>query len=184
MSIMEHWYVFQSKPHKERQVADQLQRRRLDVFLPMARVSPVNPRAARERPYFPGYLFAKGDIETAGIGAVQWLPGLNRLVQFGGQPAAVADGFIAELRRRIADIRAAGGLMFDGLERGVQVRITSGPFAGYEAVFDVRLTGAERVRVLIEWIEHAHRRGRSGAGPRYVPVELNVSSIEKVRRKH
>ena len=43
------WYVLQSKPHKERQVASLLGSRNLEVFLPLLRCSPVNPRAARER---------------------------------------------------------------------------------------------------------------------------------------
>jgi transcription antitermination factor NusG len=45
------WYVLHTKPHKERQVASLLRSRSLEVFLPLLRVNPVNPRAARERPY-------------------------------------------------------------------------------------------------------------------------------------
>ena len=186
---MFHWYVFHAKPHKERQVAEQLRQRGCDVFLPLVRISPVNPRAARERSFFPCYLFARLDLEAVGVNTIQWLPGLHRLVQFGGQPAVVPDNFVHELKRRVAQIRAAGGMVFDGLERGMAVKITSGPFAGYEAIFDLRLGDTGRVRVLLEWVEEAQRRRSQparllpGLNSRRVPLELNANSIEKVRRK-
>jgi transcriptional antiterminator RfaH len=100
------------------------------------------------------------------------------VLEFGGQPATVPDRYVAELKQRVAAISAAGGLLFDGLKQGDTVRITNGPFAGYEAIFDARLAGTERVRVLLEWLQqHQHHRF---AAP-VVPVELNASSIDKVK---
>lgn len=187
---MEHWYALNTKPHQERRVAAHLRRRRLEVCLPLVRVNPVNPRAARERPYFPGYLFVQLDWLTAGGSAIQWTPGLRRLVEFDGTPGIVPDAFIAELRRRLAQISAAGGLAFDDLHPGDRVRITTGPLAGYEAVFDMRLSGSVRVRVLLEMMRQAYtparaaaRRFHPAAGglPRQVPVELEAAYIEKVK---
>lgn len=174
---MEQWYALHAKPHKERQVAENLRQRKFEVYLPLVRVNPVNPRSARLRPYFPSYLFAKADLQAVGLGALQWTPGLRRMVEFDGQPAVVPDNFIAELRRRLSQIQAAGGLVLDGLGRGDPVRIVSGPFTGYEAVFDSRLPGSERVRVLLQLIAASQRRG---AG-RFVPVEINAGSIAKSR---
>ena len=176
---MEQWYALHAKPHKERQVAENLRQRKLEVFLPLVRVNPVNPRAARKRPYFPSYLFVKADLQAIGLGALQWTPGLRRVVEFDGQPAVVPDKFVSELKRRLNQIQAAGGLALDGLERGDPVRIVAGPFAGYEAVFDFRLPGSERVRVLLELIARSQRREPQ----RLVPVELNAGSIEKSRSK-
>lgn len=174
---MEHWYALHAKPHKERQVAEHLRQRNVEVYLPLVRVNPVNPRAARKRPYFPCYLFGRIDLQVAGAGALQWTPGLRRLVGFGGQPAIVPDNFVSELKRRLGQIQAAGGLVFDGLERGDPIKIVVGPFAGYEAVFDSRLPGSQRVRVLLELIAYCQRRDQR----RFVSVELNAGSIEKVR---
>ena len=156
----------------------QLRQRQLEVYLPLIRVNSVNPRAARERAFFPCYLFAKFDPHVNGIGNLQWLPGLRRFLDFGGQPAVVPDKAVSEIKRRVAEIMAAGGLAFDGLKPGDVVRVVNGPFAGYEAIFDSRLAGNERVRVLLEWIQRNQRR-RDPA--RVIPVELNASSIEKVR---
>ena len=176
---MEQWYALHAKPHKERQVAEHLRQRKVEVYLPLVRVNPVNPRAARKRPYFPCYLFVKADLQAIGLGALQWTPGLRRLVEFDGQPAIVPDSFMTELKRRLGQIQAAGGMALDGLDRGDPVRIVAGPFAGYEAVFDFRLPGSERVRVLLELI--ARSQGREPR--RGVPVELNAGNIEKVRSR-
>lgn len=179
--MAEHWYVLHAKPHKEQCVAVHLRRRKLNAYLPLVCANPVNPRAARERPFFPGYLFVKMDLESVGVGAIQWTPGLVRLVEFGGQPASVPDAFIFDLQRRVGRIRDEGGLAYDGLERGTPVRITSGPFAGYEAVFDSRLSGTERVRVLLGLMEQVQPR-RPGRDPRgCLRLELNAGSVEKAR---
>lgn len=174
---MEHWYALHAKPHRERQVAENLRQRKFEVYLPLVRVNPINPRAARLRPFFPSYLFAKADLPAVGPGALKWTPGLRRLVEFDNQPAIVPAHFIRELQRRLGQIQAAGGLALDGLDRGDPVRIVAGPFSGYEAVFDSRLPGNERVRVLLELIAQSHRSDQR----RFVPMELNAGSIEKVR---
>ena len=171
-------------------MAEQLRQRRYDAFLPTARAYAANPRAARERPHFPCYLFVKLDLNIADADAIQWLPGLRSMVRFGGQPATVPDNFVFELKRRMAQVRAAGGLVFEALESGTLVKITAGPFAGYEAIFDSRLDDSGRVRILLEWIGQAQRRAshsgqrRAALPSRLVPLEVNAGHIEKVRRKN
>jgi|TARA_B100001971_G_scaffold171666_1_gene164068 transcriptional antiterminator RfaH len=172
------WYALHTKPHKERQVASLLRSRNLEVFLPLLRVNPVNPRASRERPYFPNYLFAHVDLDVTGLSALQWTPGLLRMVEFGGVLGTVPRALIAQLKQRLHEIRTAGGIALQGLRVGDRVHVTDGPFQGYEGVFDVRLSGADRVRVLLELIgDYRCRR----AAPRSVPVELNVGNIAKLK---
>ncbi len=163
------WCVVQAKPRRERVVEQQLARKGLEVFYPCVRARPVNPRAARERAYFPGYLFVRLDLRETGTEPLRWLPATVGLVQFGGEPAVVPPALISQLRRRIATIQAAGGLVLAELQRGDAVAITSGPFAGYEAIFDLSLKGAERVRVLLELLQ------------RRVPLELEAGAIRKLK---
>lgn len=182
---MKHWYVLHTKPHKERQVAEHLrglQGRSVEVYMPIVPAPRVNPRAARERPYFPCYLFARADLDEIGTSALQWTPGLRRLVEFGGQPAIVPDSFVFEIKRRVNYICEAGGLIFDGLVHGAAVKITSGPFAGYEGIFDSRLSGSERVRVLLTLIATRSEQNRREQ-PRPVPIDLNVNSIARLKLK-
>ncbi|MCC7361485.1 MAG: hypothetical protein IT317_18505 [Anaerolineales bacterium] len=163
------WYVIRAKPRRERFVRDQLQGQGLEVFYPAVRVHPVNPRAAKERAYFPGYLFVHLDLEAVGANRLRWLPAAVGLLEFGDEPAVVPEALVSQLRRRIADIQAAGGLVFADLKPGDAIEITSGPFAGYQAIFDLRLKGAARVRVLLDLLR------------RQVAVELDAGSIRKRR---
>lgn len=164
------WYVIHSKPRKENQVNAYLRTQGFETFYPTLHVQPVNPRASKIRPYFPRYLFVHADLDEVGVSALQWVPGAIGLVSFDGQPVPVPEYVVHELKRRVAEIRAAGGLVFDGLQPGDAVRITQGPFAGYEAVFDMRLSGSERVQVLLQMLG------------RLVKVQVNAGAIEKRRR--
>jgi transcription antitermination factor NusG len=163
------WYVLRSKPHKENQVHSQLCANAIETYYPTVKIKPVNPRSAKIRSYFPGYLFVHVDLQDVGVSALQWLPGALGLVQFGGHAPAVPEPFIAELKRRVTAIQEAGSFNLSGLQKGDHVRITSGPLAGYEAIFDVRLSDGDRVRVFLEMLG------------RLVKTEVDASVIEKKR---
>lgn len=165
------WYVIQSKPRKESQVSAYLRSQGLEVFYPTVRVQPVNPRASTIRPLFPRYLFVQADLDQVGLSALQWVPGAIGLVEFDGYAAPVQDAVIQTIRRRVQDIRAAGGPTFDGLKPGDPVRIAAGPLAGYEAIFDLRLSGSERVQVLLQMLGQQRR------------VTVNANTIERIRRR-
>lgn len=166
-----HWYALRVKPHKERTVYELLQTRWEKVFFPTICVKPVNPRAARIRPYFPGYLFVQADLNRAGVNAFSWLPGTRGLVTFGDIPAVVPENLIAELRQRIQQIEADGGLVNGRYRKGDRVRIVSGPFAGYDAIFDAHLPASERVRVLLAFLSNHPQ-----------PVKINAAHITKVNK--
>ena len=163
-----HWYVLASKPRKELIVWRHVAQLGIEVLYPRLRVNPVNPRASKIRPYFPGYMFVNVDLEEMGVSYFQWMPHTLGLVLFGGEPALVPDHLIGEIRRRIVEIEEAGGEVFDGLKSGDTVRITNGPFSGYEAIFDARITGTERVRVLLKFLND-----------RRVPTEISAGAIKQ-----
>ncbi len=167
------WYALRTKPRKEDVVWRQVLGHEFEAFYPRLRVTPVNPRSRKLRPYFPGYLFVKADLETSGLSVFQWMPHAIGLVSYGGEPAAVPDHLIEAIRKRVEEINAAGGELFDGLQPGDVVRIDEGPFRGYEAIFDARLPGSERVRVLLELL----------GSQRQVPVELDAGYIHKKKTK-
>jgi transcription antitermination factor NusG len=166
-----HWYALRSKPRKEDAVWKQVNERGFEVFYPRLRVNPVNPRSRKYRPYFPGYLFIRADIDAVGLSTFQWLPHSSGLVSFGGEPSPVPDNLIYAIKQRADEIAKAGGEVFDALHKGDVVRINYGPFEGYEAIFDVRLPGTERVRVLLLFLSN-----------RYVPIELEVSHLQTIKR--
>jgi len=163
------WYVMRSKPRKEEALWRQVKSKGIEVYFPRIRVHPVNPRSRKLVPYFPGYMFIQVDLDAVGRSTLQWMPYSIGLVSFGGEPAIVQEHLINEIRKRVDEITAAGGELFDGLKKGEVIRISEGPFKGYEAIFDTRLPGTERVRVLLELLDNQ----------RQVPVELDAGQIKR-----
>ena len=162
------WYVLHSHPNKEDLLWQQLLAREIEVFYPRIQANPVNPRARKIKPYFPGYLFVCTDLEKLGLSTLQWMPYSTGLVMFGGEPSALLESIVQVIRQRVDEINTAGGEVLDALKPGDRVVIQEGPFEGYEGIFDVRLSGKERVRVLLEML-----------GARKVPVELKAGQIHK-----
>ena len=165
------WYALHSKPNKEELLWDQLAIRRIETYYPRIRVQVINPRARKIRPYFPGYIFVHVDLEQTGISTLQWIPGARGLVAFGGEPANVPEGLIRLLQNRVEEINAAGGELLEALKVGDKVLVNEGPFAGYEAIFDARISGTERVKVLLKFLNG-----------RQTSVELPVGYINKKGR--
>lgn len=166
-----YWYVMHSHPNKEELLWKQILSHGFEAFYPRVRAHPVNPRARKIKPYFPGYLFVRADLESSGVSIFHWMPYATGLVCFGGEPSVVPDPLIAAIQQRIGEIAEAGGELFDRLAAGDLVAIHSGPFAGYEAIFDVRLEGSERVRVLLKMLSQ-----------NTIPLELDANLIEKQRK--
>lgn len=68
----------------------------------MVEVRPKNPRAAAEKPWFPGYVFVRLDPGKQSLNAVNWTPGTQGLVELAGEPAVVSDGLIRALKTCVA----------------------------------------------------------------------------------
>lgn len=171
--MSEHWYSLRAKPRKEDIVWRQAASQGYETYYPRLRVHPVNPRSRKIKPYFPGYLFVRADLEKVGTSVFQWMPHTLGLVAFGGEPAIVPDNLIQAIQERVQAVNAAGGEIFDGLKTGDVVRISDGPFIGFEAIFDARLPGSERVRVLLEFLGNR----------RQVAIELNAGQIERMKSR-
>ena len=166
------WYALNSHPNKEDLLYKQLESRGFEAYFPRIRVNPVNPRSRKIRPYFPGYLFIRADLETVGISTFNWMPYSKRIISFGGEPSIVPDALIFNIQKKIETINDIGGEVFNDLKNGDEVSVAYGPFEGYEGIFNTRLDGSERVRILLKMLSD-----------HYVPVELNVANIQKKKKK-
>ncbi len=164
------WYALQSKPNQEQLLWYQLDLIDVEAYLPRLSVRPTNPRARTLVPYFPGYLFARLDWQTQPFCRLAWLPGMQRIVSFGGEPASLPEHLIAALRARVEQANLERKDPLAGLQSGDRVRVTAGPFAGYEAIFDTRLNGGERARVLLSFIASLQ-----------VSLEVPAAQLERVR---
>ena len=164
------WYALRSKPNKENFLAQQLESSGIDVFFPYIRVTPINPRSRKIRPYFPNYLFAHVDLDVVKASILRWMPGASGIVSFDGYPASVPDLLIDTIRRQIEDLTVSERKLKNDIKPGDRVVIQDGPFAGYNAIFDVELSGRDRVRVLLDFLQK-----------RQVPVELERRQIRRVK---
>ena len=165
------WYAMRSKPNKEDFLARQLEASKVKVFFPCLRVTPVNPRSRKLRPYFPNYLFVHVDLDEVNVSTLQWMPGASGLVSFGGEPASVPDFLIGAVQKQVELLNASSRDLMSGLQFGDPVVIQDGPFSGYEAIFDTKLSGQDRVRVLLNLLQR-----------RQVPLELESRQIRRAKR--
>lgn len=164
------WYAIHSKPNREDFLCEQLRYREIEVFYPCLHVKPVNPRSRKIKPFFPGYLFVNVDLEETSLSSITYVPGANRVVSFDNEPATVPDEVIANIRKNVDRINQISKTGDKDLKHGDPVIITDGIFKGYEAIFDTRLEGTERVRLLIHLLHGQQRR---------VQVPANIAKAKK-----
>jgi transcriptional antiterminator RfaH len=161
---MEAWYAIYTKPNAEAQVARTLIERGFDTYLPL-----LPPKGDdRARPLFPTYLFVHCDLSQVVIDNLQWVPGLQHILSFGGRPAVVPDDAINLIQGAMREIEAAGGLLQHPFKPGDTVVIEDGPLAGLRGVFEGPLKPSERVRILIRFLGHTNR------------AEVPVEALRKV----
>lgn len=166
------WYVIHSKPNKEEFLYEQLCLRKVDAYYPSIKVRPINPRARRTKPYFPGYMFVNTTLDTIGRSTLRWIPGAKGLVDFGGDPASVPDEILQAIRQKLEYVNAVHGDQAKKFTPGQVVTIQSGPFSGYRAIFDSHLPGRERVRVLLQML-----------WDRQIGLELSAGQIEQANKR-
>jgi len=164
------WYVLHTKPHAESLVARVLVARGFETFLPLL----PTPLAEPIQPLFPAYLFVHCDFELVSVERLLWIPGLRRIIAFGGRPAVVPETAIALIRSQLAQIEAQGGLPSHNFKPGDTVIIDEGPLAGLRGIFQGPLGPAERVHILIRFLGQVNRAE--------VPVSvLRAAPAEPVR---
>ena len=96
------WYALYTCPRHEKCVAQQIEQRRIDCFLPLYRSVRrwKDRRKELELALFPGYVFVRLAAEDR-LRVLQ-LPSAVRLVSFNGQPAPLPEAEIEALRQRLA----------------------------------------------------------------------------------
>jgi transcriptional antiterminator RfaH len=162
------WYVIQSHPNKEQLLYKQIDMLGIEVFYPKIKVKPVNPRSRKIRPYFPGYLFIKTNVESIGSSTIKWIPYSKGIVSFGGEPSEVPESLILTLKQKIGDSENSIIELKEEFLSGAPISVEFGLFEGYEGIFDMKLDGSDRARILLKMLSN-----------QYVPVELDLSQIQK-----
>ena len=144
------WFAVFSKPRREVEATEQLERQGYLAFLP--RVCSRRQLRGQWRdviePMFPRYLFLQAVLGQDDLRPIRSTRGVIGLVRFGGEPQPVPEAVMAELRRLCPG--SDGVLELPApLVPGARVCVLEGPFAGCEAEL-LSLDGERRALVLLE----------------------------------
>jgi transcriptional antiterminator RfaH len=150
MSSKRSWYLIFTKPRQENLAQENLDRQGFITYLPLAEQSRRrNGRYIKSiEPYFPRYLFIQLNTDTDNWAPIRSTLGVAQMVRFGGVPAVVPDELVSCLKDN-DDSEGLQKVIKRDMSPGDRVEIISGPFAGYEGIYQQQ-KGAERVAVLLE----------------------------------
>jgi transcriptional antiterminator RfaH len=98
---------------------------------------------------FPGYLFAEF-VYSRQHRQVEYSSGIQGVVRFGDQVAALDSSTIANLRQTAGEEEIV--TFNPEIQVGQAVRIAEGPFQGLEALVTHLLPAKERIRVLLDFL--------------------------------
>lgn len=160
------WYAAYTIANHEKRVAEQFATSAVSCFLPL--YSCVrrwkDRRVTLQLPLFPGYVFVHVALRDR-LRVLQ-TPGVARLVEFSGKPAALPEYEVEALMRGLRS-----GLRVEPhpyLAVGQRVRIKQGPLAGLEGIIR-RLKGNWRVILSLDLIQ------------RSVSVDLDAANLDTTR---
>ena len=146
------WYAVQTRAKSEHIAAAGLaQYDGVEVYCPRLRFQRPTPRGKvwYTEALFPGYTFARFEARDH-LRAVSYGNAVSRLLQFGDDYAILPDATIEAIRSEMGggDLREVEIVP----EVGEEVEIAAGAFRGMKGIVTNLLGGAQRVRVLLEFL--------------------------------
>jgi transcriptional antiterminator RfaH len=149
------WYVLRTQTKRERLAADHLlDIDGVEVFCPMLRYRKATRRGKVwwQEALFPGYVLARfcfSEMQRV----VGYCQGVRGFVKFGSLIPAVPAGVVEEMRRSWQEQAENDVLILQPrLEKGDEVELAHGPLQGLKGSIVEVLPGAERVKVLLEFL--------------------------------
>src|SRR5690348_5947364 len=125
------WVVLRTRPRSELFAAQAVAAKGVESFVPML---PASGGAARAKPLFPGYVFARVDSAAEQLPRVRCAPGVAYVLPRAAPPALVPDALVEAVRARASSEAQRRAEL--NLKHGDSVTIVSGPFRWIEALFD------------------------------------------------
>jgi transcription antitermination factor NusG len=160
------WYAAYVKHQHEKKAADLLQRKGIEVLLPLQRV--VHRWKDRNKtlslPLFPSYLFVHTNLEDKW--SILNTPGIFFLVVNQGGDSTIPLDEIESIRRLVASGRPSQPHPY--LASGDRVQISAGPLQGLTGILD-RFKNQNRVVLTVELLQMA------------VSIEVELSNLQRVQ---
>jgi transcriptional antiterminator RfaH len=148
-----HWYAVYTKPRNEKKLADRLNRRGVEAYLPLRRTLKQwsDRRKMVEEPLISSYVFV--NISQEKYFDVLNTPGAVRYIWFSGKPAVIPAGQI-QILKLITSRNAEIDCIAPSLQKGSHVKVVSGSLKGLtgELLFH---TGRKKVLIRIDHLDKA-----------------------------
>ena len=160
------WFALQVRMRHESDVADHLQGKSYEWFLPLYKERKRWSDRIKEvaAPLFPGYIFCRFDPHDRL--PILKTPGVTQIVGYGHIPVAVDEREISAIRKLVAS--GVPNFPCAYLEVGCQVRIETGALRGLEGIL-TEVKGKRRLVLSITLLQ------------RSVAVEIDSDAVSLVR---
>tara|TARA_R110002074_G_scaffold402247_1_gene605686 strand:- start:260965 stop:261462 length:498 start_codon:yes stop_codon:yes gene_type:complete len=165
---MKFWYLIHSKPKDEKVAQENLERQGYETYLPLilGRAKKRGKTIKSIQPMFPRYLFIHLSDKTDDWGPIRSTLGVSSLIRFGATPAKVPDKLIQELKQ-FEDANGLQKIPIKKINPSDMVRITEGPFEGYEGIYASK-SSKDRVIVLLKIAENTTK------------IQIEIDNLEPI----
>ena len=150
-----HWYAIHTKRSEEDRADGNLRAWGVETFAPKIRESSLNQFTNRpafvNKPLFPGYIFARFDLNVS-LHQINSTRGIQSVLGYGDGPSPVDDRIIDMIRSRT---NQGGFVQLDeDLVPGRQLTIRDGPLKGLVGVLEREMKDTERVMLLLTCVNY------------------------------
>jgi transcription elongation factor/antiterminator RfaH len=161
------WYVVRTKAGDEQRANRNLLNQEIETFLPLYKDQHYRSGKLIQmvKPLFPNYLFAKLDLDVNYTNA-KWTRGVSRILGSREGPVPISERVVQVLQERVGKDELIE--LEEEIKIGDYVQITSGPLKDLIGVFQKKMSGKDRVKILLNLI---------GVD---VPVQISKWQIHKV----
>ena len=161
------WFVVRTKAGDEHRANTNLLHQEVETFLPLFKNHYFRGGRMIQtvKPLFPNYLFAKIDLDLQ-YAKVKWTRGVSRILGNREGPVPISGIVVQTIQNRIGKDNLIE--LEEEMKEGDLVQVTSGPLKDLVGVFQKRMSGKDRVKILLNLI---------GVD---VPVQISKWQIHKV----
>jgi transcriptional antiterminator RfaH len=143
------WYAVYTKTNGEKQIHRNLQKEKIESYLPLSRV--LRQWSDRKKwvdePLFRNYLFVR--VSQVEFYKVLKMPGVVKYVSFGEQPQVIPATQIANIQKLIEQHEREVILSQEHIEKGQHAEVLAGPFKGLTGEV-VKICGNCRIVIRVE----------------------------------
>ncbi|WP_421202213.1 transcription/translation regulatory transformer protein RfaH [Aeromonas enteropelogenes] len=146
---MKKWYLAYCKPKEEARARAHLDAQGIESYYPMVEIEKLRrgKRVPVREPMFPNYLFIFVDLNEVTPITLKSTRGISRIIHFGSEWTPINSALVYQLMSK-DDSDEARASYARLPSQGDKVKIETGPFAGFEAIY-MEPDGEKRAILLV-----------------------------------